>query len=208
MGIQGAQAVALTSAVAYQRDSIVSKQIVHKGAGTVVTDGERLFVNQTGNSGMATGGTGDVLTGVIAALLGQKMLPFDAAVLGVYVHGLAGDMAAEELGRLSLTALHLIEYLSDAFCELDPAFHGPVAEAHRRSLPRRRAGRVHRARSGRTRITPRGGHDHPRPSCPAGKNRATVEGAGGRVASETTIRATAAAANMTATGMIPVPPTV
>ena len=96
--------------------------VVHKGAGTVVTDGERVFVNQTGNSGMATGGAGDVLTGVIAALLGQKMLPFDAAVLGTYVHGLAGDMAAEELGRLSLTALHLIEYLSDAFCELDPSF--------------------------------------------------------------------------------------
>jgi len=96
--------------------------VVHKGAGTVVTDGKRVFVNQSGNSGMATGGAGDVLTGVISALLGQKMLPFDAAVLGVYVHGLAGDMAAEELGRLSLTALHLIEYLSDAFCELDPAF--------------------------------------------------------------------------------------
>jgi len=96
--------------------------VVHKGAGTVVTDGKRVFVNQSGNSGMATGGSGDVLTGVVSALLGQKMLPFDAAVLGVYVHGLAGDMAAEELGRLSLTALHLIEYLSDAFCELDPAF--------------------------------------------------------------------------------------
>lgn len=96
--------------------------VVHKGAGTVVTDGNRVYVNQSGNSGMATGGSGDVLTGTIAALLGQKMLPFEAAVLGVYVHGLAGDMAAEELGRLSLTALHLVEYLSDAFCELDPTF--------------------------------------------------------------------------------------
>lgn len=96
--------------------------VIHKGAGTVVTDGERVYVNASGNSGMATGGSGDVLTGVIAALLGQKMLPFEAAVLGVYVHGLAGDMAAEELGRLSLTALHLIEYLSDAFCELDPTY--------------------------------------------------------------------------------------
>ena len=96
--------------------------VVHKGAGTVVTDGQRIFVNQSGNSGMATGGSGDVLTGVIAALMGQKMSPFEAAVLGVYVHGLAGDMAAEELGRLSLTALGLIEYLADAFCELDPAY--------------------------------------------------------------------------------------
>ena len=71
---------------------------------------------------MATGGSGDVLTGIIAALLGQRMPTFDAAVLGVYVHGLAGDMAAEELGRLSITALDLVEYLADALCELDPAF--------------------------------------------------------------------------------------
>jgi NAD(P)H-hydrate epimerase len=97
--------------------------VVHKGAGTVVTDGQRAFVNPTGNSGMATGGTGDVLTGVIAALLGQRMTTMEAAILGVYVHGLAGDMAAEELGRMSLTALHMVDYLADAFCELDPTFH-------------------------------------------------------------------------------------
>jgi NAD(P)H-hydrate epimerase len=96
--------------------------IVHKGARTVVTDGTRVYVNQTGNAGMATGGSGDVLTGIIAALMGQKMASFDAAVLGVYVHGLAGDMAAEELGRMSITALDLVEYLPDAFCELDPAY--------------------------------------------------------------------------------------
>ena len=96
--------------------------VVHKGARTVVTDGQKVYVNPTGNAGMATGGSGDVLTGIIAALLGQKMSTFDAAVLGVYVHGLAGDMAAEELGRLSLTALDLVEYLPDAFCELDPAY--------------------------------------------------------------------------------------
>jgi len=96
--------------------------VVHKGAQTVVTDGRRVYTNQTGNSGMATAGAGDVLTGAIAALLGQKMKPFDAAVLGVHVHGLAGDIAAEELGRISLTALDLIDYLPDAFCDLDPAF--------------------------------------------------------------------------------------
>lgn len=96
--------------------------VVHKGARTVVTDGQQVYVNPTGNAGMATGGSGDVLTGIIAALLGQKMSPFDAAVLGVYVHGLAGDMAAEELGRMALTALDLVEYLPDAFCELDPAY--------------------------------------------------------------------------------------
>ncbi len=108
------------SAVALSR-SCGGAVVVHKGAGTVVTDGRRVFVNQSGNSGLATGGSGDVLTGVIAALLGQQMSPFEAAVLGVYVHGLAGDMAAEEVGRLSLTATVLIDFLADAFCELDPA---------------------------------------------------------------------------------------
>jgi NAD(P)H-hydrate epimerase len=93
--------------------------VVLKGAGTVVTDGQRVFVNQTGNSGMATGGTGDVLTGVIAALCGQRMDTFDAAVLGVYLHGLAGDMAAEEVGRLPLTALDVIDYLPDAMSDVE-----------------------------------------------------------------------------------------
>src|SRR5262249_34284890 len=65
--------------------------LVLKGHGTLVTDGRRLYRNLTGNPGMATGGTGDVLTGLIAALLGQGLPPFDAAQLGVHVHGLAGD---------------------------------------------------------------------------------------------------------------------
>jgi NAD(P)H-hydrate epimerase len=92
-----------------------------KGRGTIVTDGARLAVNETGNAGMATGGTGDVLTGVIAALIGQGLGPFDGAMLGAYLHGLAGDFAAEEMGRWSLTATDLIEYLSEAFCEHDMA---------------------------------------------------------------------------------------
>ncbi len=91
--------------------------VVLKGLGTVVTNGERVYVNETGNAGMATAGTGDVLTGVIAALLGQRLDLFEAAILGVYLHGLAGDFAAEELGRWSLTALDLIEYLPEAFGE-------------------------------------------------------------------------------------------
>ena len=91
--------------------------VVLKGARTIVTAGERLYINQTGNSGMATGGTGDVLTGVIAALIGQKLDPLEAAILGVHLHGLAGDFAAEELGRRSMTALDVVEFLPDAFCE-------------------------------------------------------------------------------------------
>ncbi|MCH7591842.1 MAG: NAD(P)H-hydrate dehydratase [Planctomycetes bacterium] len=91
--------------------------VVLKGHGTIVANRERLYANETGNAGMATGGAGDVLTGIIAALIGQRMNPFEAAILGVYLHGLAGDFAAEELGRCSMTATDIIDYLPEAFCE-------------------------------------------------------------------------------------------
>jgi NAD(P)H-hydrate epimerase len=89
--------------------------VVLKGHRTVVTDGTRVSVNQTGNPGMATGGSGDVLTGVITGLLCQGLSPFDAARLGVHVHGLAGDLAAADLGQVSLIASDLIGYLPRAF---------------------------------------------------------------------------------------------
>src|SRR5262249_16779133 len=73
--------------------------VVLKGAETLVTDGRRLYVNRTGNPGMATGGSGDVLTGLIASLVGQRLEPFAAAQLGVYLHGLAGDLARDDLGE-------------------------------------------------------------------------------------------------------------
>ena len=85
--------------------------LVLKGAGTVVTDGNRLFINRTGNPGMATGGTGDVLTGLITALIAQGAHPFDAACLGCHLHGLAGDIAAEELSPPGLIASDLPKYL-------------------------------------------------------------------------------------------------
>ena len=88
-----------------------------KGAGTVVTDGRRVYVNDTGNPGMATGGSGDVLTGLAAALLAQGLDPFDAAVLAVHVHGRAGDHAAEQLGEVSLIATDLLDFLSAAIKE-------------------------------------------------------------------------------------------
>lgn len=89
--------------------------VVLKGHRTVVTDGVRTALNSTGNPGMATGGTGDVLTGLIAALWSQGMPAFDAAHLAVYLHGLAGDLAAERCGEESLVAGDLVRMLPDAF---------------------------------------------------------------------------------------------
>lgn len=89
--------------------------VVLKGAGTVVTDSEKIYLNNTGNPGMATAGSGDVLTGVITALLGQGLSEFDAAVLGVHIHGLAGDIAAEKLGQVGMIASDIIHALPQAF---------------------------------------------------------------------------------------------
>ncbi len=88
--------------------------LVLKGAGTVVTDGARVFLNKTGNPGMGTGGSGDVLTGIITAFLATGLSPWDAAVLGVALHGLAGDLAAEKIGMESLNAGDIIRSLPDA----------------------------------------------------------------------------------------------
>lgn len=87
---------------------------VLKGAGTVVTDGQRVYVNSTGNPGMATGGSGDVLTGMVAGLLPQLEEAFAAAVLAVYCHGLAGDRARERLGEVGLTAEDILEEVPQA----------------------------------------------------------------------------------------------
>ncbi len=86
-----------------------------KGSQTVVTDGQRMYVNHTGNPGMATAGSGDVLTGVVTALMGQGLGSFEAAVLGVYIHGAAGDIAAEAYGQVSLMATDILEALPEAF---------------------------------------------------------------------------------------------
>ncbi len=88
--------------------------VVLKGHRTVVTDGESSWINTTGNPGMATGGSGDVLTGLITALVCQGLTVADAARLGVHLHGLAGDLAAAELGQVSLIASDLIRFLPEA----------------------------------------------------------------------------------------------
>ena len=92
--------------------------LVLKGSRTLVTDGERVTRNTTGNPGMATGGSGDVLTGVITALVCQGLSAFDAAQLGVHVHGLAGDLAAQQLGEVAMTARDLVSCLPNAFQQI------------------------------------------------------------------------------------------
>lgn len=95
--------------------------VVLKGHQSLITDGRDVFHNKTGNPGMATGGSGDVLTGVIAALLCQGLPPLDATRLGVHLHGLSGDIAASSLGEVSVIARDLVRFLPDAFrLDADP----------------------------------------------------------------------------------------
>lgn len=84
--------------------------LVLKGHETVITDGELCFVNRTGNAGLATGGSGDVLTGIVTALLAQGMQPMDAARLGVGLHGLAADCAACFLPLESIIASTIVQF--------------------------------------------------------------------------------------------------
>ena len=97
----------------------VKSTVVLKGAYSAVAlaDGS-IYFNPTGNPGMATGGSGDVLTGILTALLAQGYSAPDAALIGVYVHGLAGDLAAREIGETSLIAGDLVNYLPAAFKRL------------------------------------------------------------------------------------------
>jgi NAD(P)H-hydrate epimerase len=95
--------------------------LVLKGARTVVASPDgRVTLNPTGNSGMATAGTGDVLTGIIAAMVAQGLAPADAARLGVYLHGWAGDLIAGERGERGMMAGDLIEHIPSALNHLVP----------------------------------------------------------------------------------------
>ena len=93
--------------------------VVLKGAHTSITfPNGTCFFNMTGNPGMATAGSGDVLTGIILSLLAQRYSPEEAAVLGVYLHGLAGDIAAESMGYEALLASDITENLGKAFAAI------------------------------------------------------------------------------------------
>jgi len=99
-------------ALAAQLKSVV----ILKGAHTSIASPDgKIYFNSTGNPGMATGGSGDVLTGIVTGLLAQQYTPTEASVLGVYLHGLAGDLAAHEMGMESLIASDIITFLPSAF---------------------------------------------------------------------------------------------
>ena len=104
------QPIELTNELAHR----YNVTLVCKDARTVIADGgQNVYVNTTGNSGMATAGSGDVLTGILLGLLAQGYAPLDAAVMGVCVHGLAGDEAAKEKGKYAMVAGDLITYTGD-----------------------------------------------------------------------------------------------
>ena len=90
-------------------------RVILKGAGTVISDGEVTYINPCGNPGMATAGSGDVLTGILTALSARAYDPLFGAKMACFIHGLAGDLAAEDLGMESLIAGDLIRYLPNAF---------------------------------------------------------------------------------------------
>ena len=92
---------------------------VLKGAGTIIAspDGE-VYINHTGNSGMATGGSGDVLSGIIGSLLAQGASPINATAAGVFLHGTIGDLAAEKLGKISMLPTDMIDMITTAYLKL------------------------------------------------------------------------------------------
>lgn len=92
---------------------------VLKGAGTIIASPDgKVYINHTGNSGMATGGSGDVLSGIIGSLLAQGAAPINAAAAGVFLHGTIGDLAAEKLGKISMLPTDMIDMIPTAYLKL------------------------------------------------------------------------------------------
>ena len=104
----------INTAISFAKET--GTYLVLKGVPTVIAVPEgRVFINPTGNSGMASAGTGDVLTGMLSGFLGQGLNPLEASILGVYMHGLAGDIAAKSKGEHSLIASDIIDSIPEAF---------------------------------------------------------------------------------------------
>lgn len=100
--------------------------VVLKGAGTIVADSHTTAANHTGNAGMSTGGSGDILAGMIGAIAGQKLGIFDSACAGVYMHGMAGDAAAQKLGMEAMLPRDIIDCLPDSFRILKEKHSGTI----------------------------------------------------------------------------------
>ena len=93
--------------------------LVLKGHRTVIAQNDRMMINTAGNPGMAKGGSGDVLSGIIGALLARGAEPFDAAAMGVHIHALAGDSAAEALSRTAMLPSDMIECLAEVYIKIE-----------------------------------------------------------------------------------------
>lgn len=102
----------LETALSFAKEFAIT--LVLKGSGTIVTNGEDYYINGTGNPGMATAGSGDVLTGIILALIARGVDPLTASKSAVFLHGLAGDLATKEFGEDSLIATDIIKHIPDA----------------------------------------------------------------------------------------------
>ena len=105
--------------IARQAASSFGQTVVLKGHRTVVTDGQRNYINQTGDSTLSKAGAGDVLSGIVGCFLAQQMSPFDAACLGVYLHGRAGELAGAKLGKRCALARDVLGMLPTAISEID-----------------------------------------------------------------------------------------
>ena len=105
--------------LAQQKAKELDLVIVLKGHHTcIATPSGKVFFNNTGNAGMAKGGSGDVLTGILTAIIGQYHDPINSAILGVYLHGLAGDIAAEKNSEEAMIAGDIVECLGEAFLSI------------------------------------------------------------------------------------------
>jgi len=117
IGKWDSEAEKVSKAIAFSKNHHLI--IVMKGAPTFIIDGETIYENTTGNAALATAGTGDVLTGMITSLLAQSYKPIDAAILGVYLHGLTADIALPQTGYQSFIASDVIEHIGKAYLSLE-----------------------------------------------------------------------------------------
>jgi ADP-dependent NAD(P)H-hydrate dehydratase len=108
--------ISKAKAFAHRYDLIM----VLKDAVTLITDGSTIYQNTTGNAALATAGSGDVLSGIISSLLAQSYTGLEAALLGVYLHGLTADIALPETGYQSFIASDIIQYLGKAYLQIQP----------------------------------------------------------------------------------------